>query len=354
MGVTETNSPKPRKPTAFRLDDSKVRMTEDFAELPDAEETLINPGMFDEDEPRLPRAASTPSYGVNYGKWIIAGLGGLVSLAIGLSIDSLIRELFARTDWLGWLAVALAALVALGLLGLAIREIAGLMRLNKIDQLRDRLQSASENDDARAATAGLTDLIALYRDRPETAHGRKKLSGHMREVIDGEDLVKLAERDLLNPLDIEARRIVLNSAKRVSVVTAVSPRAIVDLLAVLFENLRTIRRLSTLYGGRPGTLGFLRLARHVVTHLAVTGGMAAGDSLTSQVLGHGLAARLSARLGEGVINGLLTARIGIAAISVCRPVPFIDTRGPAISEFMGELVSISESKKSDPRKPDEK
>ncbi|MEP2704795.1 MAG: TIGR01620 family protein [Roseibium sp.] len=352
--MTETKSPKPRKPTAFRLDDSKVRMTEDFAELPDAEETLINPDMFDEDEPRLPRAASTPSNGVNYGKWIIAGLGGLFSLAIGLSIDSLIRDLFARTDWLGWLAVALAALVALGLLGLAIREIAGLMRLNKIDQLRDRLQSASENDDARAATAGLTDLIALYRDRPETAHGRKKLSGHMREVIDGEDLVKLAERDLLNPLDIEARRIVLNSAKRVSVVTAVSPRAIVDLLAVLFENLRTIRRLSTLYGGRPGTLGFLRLARHVVTHLAVTGGMAAGDSLTSQVLGHGLAARLSARLGEGVINGLLTARIGIAAISVCRPVPFIDTRGPAISEFMGELISISESKKSDPRKPDEK
>lgn len=352
--MTDTSSPKPRKPTAFRLDDSKVRMTEDFAELPDAEETLINPDMFDEDEPRLPRAASTPNSGVNFGKWIMVGLGGLVSLAIGLSIDSLIRDLFARTDWLGWLAVALAALVALGLLGLAVREIAGLLRLNKIDQLRDRLQSAAENDDARAASAGLTDLIALYRDRPETAHGRKMLSGHMREVIDGEDLVKLAERDLLNPLDIEARRIVLNSAKRVSVVTAVSPRAIVDLLAVLFENLRTIRRLSTLYGGRPGTLGFLRLARHVVTHLAVTGGMAAGDSLTSQVLGHGLAARLSVRLGEGVINGLLTARIGIAAISVCRPVPFIDTRGPAISEFMGELVSISESKKSDPQKPDEK
>ena len=72
------------------------------------------------------------------------------------------------------------------------------------------------------------------------------------------------------------------------------------------------------------------------------GGMAAGDSLASQVLGHGLAARLSARLGEGVINGLLTARIGIAAIAVCRPAPFVASNGPTISEFMGELVSRAE------------
>jgi putative membrane protein len=277
---------------------------------------------------------------------MMIGLSGLVSLAVGLAVDSLIRDLFARTDWLGWLGVALAALAALGLLGLVVREIAGLMRLGRIDHLRDGLQSAADADDAKAATAGLKELLTLYKDRPETAQGRKALAGHMREVIDGRDLVKLAERDLLGPLDLEARRIVMNSAKRVSIITAVSPRALVDLLAVLFENLRTIRRLSALYGGRPGTLGFLRLAKQVMAHLAVTGGMAAGDSLASQVLGHGLAARLSARLGEGVVNGLLTARIGIAAIAVCRPAPFVAGTGPTISDFMGELVSFA--KKEDP------
>jgi putative membrane protein len=47
--------------------------------------------------------------------------------------------------------------------------------------------------------------------------------------------------------------------------------------------------------------------------------MAAGDSIVQQILGHGVAARLSARLGEGVVNGMLTARVGIAAIEVCRP-----------------------------------
>jgi putative membrane protein len=141
--------------------------------------------------------------------------------------------------------------------------------------------------------------------------------------------------------DAAAKRIILDSSKRVAVVTAVSPRAFVDIVFVGAEILRLIRRLATLYGGRPGGLGFLRLARSTVAHLAVTGGMAAGDSLVQQILGHGIAARLSARLGEGVINGLLTARVGIAAVEVCRPLPFVAGTPPRLADVMAALRSTA-------------
>ena len=113
--------------------------------------------------------------------------------------------------------------------------------------------------------------------------------------------------------------------------------------------LRLIRRLATLYGGRPGTIGFFRLARATLTHLAVTGGMAAGDSLVQQVLGTGIAARLSARLGEGVVNGLLTARVGIAAIEVCRPLPFINGSPPRLVDVMAALRPLATEKAGKPR-----
>ncbi len=116
------------------------------------------------------------------------------------------------------------------------------------------------------------------------------------------ELLRLTERTLVAPLDPYARSIVAASAKRVSVVTAVSPGALIDMLFVGAENLRMLRRLATLYGARPGTLSLFKLARMVVTHIVLTGGIALGDDVIQQLIGHGLTAKLSARLGEGIVQ----------------------------------------------------
>jgi putative membrane protein len=273
-------------------------------------------------------------------RWLrlfLAAASALVAMALGLAVDTLIRDLFARHDWLGWTGLVLAGLAGFALLAVVGGEIVSIVRLRRIDRIRDRATAASEKDDREAALAVTADLIALYRARPDTARGRARLQSQRREIIDGHDLMGLAETELLGDLDAKARRIVVASAKRVALVTAVSPRAVVDLAFVAVEILRLIRRMAVLYAGRPGTLGFLRLARATLTHLAVTGGMAAGDSIVQQVLGHGLAARISARLGEGVVNGLLTARIGIAAAEVCRPLAYREGKPPRLADVTAVL-----------------
>jgi putative membrane protein len=82
----------------------------------------------------------------------------------------------------------------------------------------------------------------------------------------------------------------------------------------------------------------------VVSHLAVTGGIALSDNLIQHVVGKGLLGRLSARFGEGTVNGILTARVGLAARDVCRPIPQEASAKETLGSLMKELVSAAPEK----------
>ncbi len=273
-----------------------------------------------------------------------SSLGGLISLGFGLQLTLLIDALFARAPTFGAIAVILACVAGVALVVLAAREIASVARQRHIAELHVGLARAREADDFKEARRLVGELSTLYAGRAETAQARTQLRQLSRDIVDGSDLIDIAERTLIIPLDAEIRREIAAAAKRVSIVTALAPRAILDVLFVAAQAIRLIRRIATIYGGRPGFLGFLKLLRSIAAHLAITGGMAAGDSLIQQIVGHGIAAKLSARLGEGVLNGLLTARVGLSAMAVCRPMPFSTGRAPGVGEVAPFLFSKSESK----------
>ncbi|MEK1889733.1 MAG: TIGR01620 family protein [Phyllobacterium sp.] len=332
-----TSKPQGRRPTAIK--DVAV-ITPAAVDVFDAEDVVAN-----ELDALTPSPTLARKTHFSFASLLTGALGILVSLALGLWADNLIRTLFERAPWLGWLARAVAALAAFALVAIVLREGLALRRLASVQNLREEAAKAAADNDTRAAKAVVGKLVAIAETLPPTAKGRALLHDLRDDVIDGRDLIRLGETELLRPLDRQARDMILAASKRVSIVTAVSPRALVDIGYVIFESARLIRRLSELYGGRPGTLGFLRLTRNVIAHLAVTGTVAMGDSIIQQLVGHGLAAKLSARLGEGVINGLMTARIGISAMDLVRPFPFNAERRPNIGDFIGDLARIGGTKK---------
>lgn len=274
-----------------------------------------------------------------------SALGLLVSFAIAIWTEDLIRAMYSRADWLGWLTLGVALIALFSLLALVVREGLALRRLSAVQELRFAAAEASERNDADKARKITDKLLEVTANLPQIARGRATLEALRGDIIDGRDLIRITEREILHPLDREARMLILNAAKRVSIVTAVSPRALVDIAYVVFESSRLIRRLSELYGCRPGSLGFFRLARSVIAHLAVTGTIAMGDSVVQQLLGQGLASRLSAKLGEGVINGMMTARIGISAMDIVRPLPFDAEKRPNIGDFVTDIVKATTQKK---------
>lgn len=336
----EENEPAPGAVASTRAASRKPRSVTNAVVVP-AEIDVF-------DEPDMLVAEPPPATPLRRRSWLgsvfFGALGILVSLAVGLWADRLIRDLFERLPWLGWFAAAVAAVAVLALVVILLREFIAIGRLAEVEKLQGKALDAIARDDPKAARAVVDELSAFVAAKPQTAAGRRALADLRGDIIDGGDLVRLAETEILGPLDAEAKQMVLDAAKRVSLVTAVSPRALVDVAYVVFEAGRLIRRLSELYGGRPGTLGFFRLARSVLAHLAVTGSIAVGDSFVQQIVGHGLAARLSAKLGEGVVNGMMTARIGIAAMETARPLPFTAVRRPGMGDFLSALTKFASTK----------
>jgi putative membrane protein len=331
-----TSDHERRRPAAFRLDDPAVTVTASAEDKTAGIRVLTEDDAFAAPVPL--DVAPPPRRGFRWGTLFVSALGGLVSLALGLAVTHLIEDLFARSQSLGWIGAALAALAGLAFVVVVGRELVGLLRLARIEKLHARAATVLLSDDRDEGRAVVSDLLRLAKENPHLAHGRATLIRHVDDIIDGADLVRLAERELMAPLDDEARRLISQAAQRVSVVTAVSPRAAVDMIFVLISALRLIRQIAKLYGGRPGWLGLASLFRQAVTHLAVTGTMAIGDGLISQALGHGLASRVSAKLGEGMLNGFLTARLGLAAVDVIRPLPFAALPRPVLSDLIKDLT----------------
>ena len=329
-----------RKPATFKLDDAKVVVTDPNEEGHPARGTIhVTP---EDDAPQLPvpiEPALLPAERrFRWGTLFWGAVGGLVLLGAGLGVAHLIEDLFARSDSLGFLGLALTFLATLSLLVIAAREAIGLMRLSTIEELHRRAAAVIVSDDRNESRNVLRDLLKIAHANPHLARARATLTHHSADIIDGADMIRLAERELMSPLDLEARMLISAAAQRVSLVTAISPRALFDVAFVFAASLRLIRQLALLYGGRPGTLGMIKLIRHVLAHLAITGGMAASDSVIQQILGHGLTAKLSQRLGEGFLNGLLTARLGLAAIDLTRPLPFTALPRPSLTDLAKDLL----------------
>lgn len=263
-------------------------------------------------------------------RWFWGLAGAALGAVLSVAAWSFATDLIAHFPILGWAVTAILGAFLFVASLVALREIAAFARLGRIDTLRRAADSALADNDLAKARKLADDLVAFYAGREETRWGRERLAERAGEDFEAAGVLELAEAELLAPLDAAATREVEAAARQVAAVTALVPLALADVAAALTANLRMIRRIAEIYGGRSGTLGSWRLTRAVFAHLVATGAVAVGDDLIEPVLGGSLLTKLSRRFGEGLVNGALSARVGVAAMEVCRPLPFGPGRRPSV------------------------
>ena len=334
--MTGPNEP-PRKPRVFEVDDPALTLPPAPPEPEPAPESSSSRATSRTETPFQTATLAPKRSGIRWAAILVSATLALAALAASVTFARFVSVALERQDAIGWIAFALLAVAGVAAGVLLMRELIGLLRLSRLRDLRREVDAALTKQDPKAERRALVHLKRLFSSRADVRWSLARLAEHERDVRDPGQLLALADRELVAPLDAQVRRTIMASAKRVATVTAMSPIALIAVGYVLIENVRMLRSIAGLYGGRPGAVGGLRLAALVVGHIIATGGIAMTDDLLGQFIGQDMLRRLSRRLGEGVFNGALTARVGTAAIEVCRPIPFIEVTPIRARDLVGEL-----------------
>ena len=294
MTNAETPKSPPRGPQVFEVTEATIEAK--ASGRADAKDRVL-PG-----EIRVRPTPEEWNAGIRWGAILVSALAGLAGLAAGLAFGRFVSAAFERQDWVGWLAFGLGMLALVASVVLVLREIVGLMRLGRLHALNEAVATALARKDVRAERNAVAALQRLLAHRADCRWGLARLAEHAGDGRDPGDLLRLADREVMAPLDGQARRQILKSAKRVATVTAISPMAWIAMLFVAIENLRMLRTLATLYGGRPGFTGTMKLARLVLGHIVATGGVAMTDDLLGAVPGPGSVATVEPPSRRGCVQ----------------------------------------------------
>ena len=240
-------------------------------------------------------------------------------------------------DWIALGGCAAGALIVGAGVGSVATEWRRLWRLrqraHERDEARDLMHSHAVGK-GRAFCEKLARQAGLDHSHPAL----QRWYAAIHETQNDREVVSLYAQIVQPVLDAQARREISRSAAESTLMIAVSPLALVDMAFIAWRNLRLINRIAHLYGIELGYYSRLRLFKLVLLNIAFAGASELVREVGMDWMSQDLAARLSARAAQGIGAGLLTARLGIKAMEVCRPLPWIDGDKPRLGDFRRELI----------------
>ncbi len=240
-------------------------------------------------------------------------------------------------DWVALGGCAAGALIVGAGVGSVATEWRRLWRLRQRAQERDEAKELMQSHGVGKARA-FCEKLAQQAGIDQAHPALQRWYAAIHETQNDREVVSLYAHLVQPALDAQARREISRSAAESAMMIAVSPLALVDMAFIAWRNLRLINRIATLYGIELGYYSRLRLFKLVLLNIAFAGASELVREIGMDWMSQDLAARLSARAAQGIGAGLLTARLGIKAMELCRPLPWIDNDKPRLGDFRRELI----------------
>lgn len=288
---------------------------------PDSE--VVEPVLPEEPTDELSQAvAEAPpprSKRLRFKRWLLLAF---VILLGAISIESwlLIEQSFQQHWLLGSLWAAGLGLLAVSLLLFVVREVWLLRRLKQRWQQQqepspDRLLAGLKHPDLKVAWQQIDQYYWSDEER-----------------------IERFELDIVGRVDQQAQRLISKRSAEAAALVAVSPSSVADMVLLLWRSQRMMTDIARCYGIELGYWSRVRLWRQVLANLAYAGLSELAVDVGTQWLSAELMTKLSARAGQGLGAGLLTARLGYQVMNLSRPIPFKYGKKPGYGRLQKDLL----------------
>ncbi len=232
-------------------------------------------------------------------------------------------------------ALLCAALLTLGSL-LVLREWRLWRRLAKTrswQQAHQRIHASIQYGEAEQLCLDIAAVLPESTKQDVADWKAQKQAEHSDQ-----ELLDLFELRVLSKADAQVRQQIHQAAADAAMAVAISPFALADMLLVLWRTSKLLRQMAETYGASLGQLRSLILIKHLFATLLWAGSSELALDLGSDLLGAELTSKLSMRSGQGLIAGLLVARLGLAAQQLLRPLPLAKSQKLSLLDLGKALV----------------
>ncbi|PFG56406.1 putative membrane protein [Vibrio sp. ES.051] len=258
-------------------------------------------------------------------KWFTTGIFSAFAGLLGWqAVDSVVTAI-QNSDWLalGW-AGFITGIASLGLAAIG-KELWKLRKLRNhfsIQEEGELLVQSESVGKGKAFCEKVAEQSGVLAENPGFDRWKNSINpAHSdAEILDMYDAMVVSQQDKL------ATQIVSQHATESAALVAVSPLAAADMLLVAWRNFKMIDNLSKVYGVELGYASRIKLLRAVFVNMAAAGASELAIDAGMDLMSMDLAGKVSARAGQGLGVGILTARLGLKAMTLLRPLPWYPQR----------------------------
>jgi len=159
------------------------------------------------------------------------------------------------------------------------------------------------------------------------------------------EIMSLYANSLLIAQDNQAKKLINRFATESALLVALSPIALVDMMAVLWRGTKLIEQIGRIYGIGFGYASRIKLYRMLIKQVMFVGSAELVSDLAATALSAELLGKLSGRAAQGVSAGIFTARIGYKAMELSRPLPRLENKRSLLKGTVQGIASKIMSRK---------